>query len=79
MKILDIDHLVDKTLCGNDEDNIPKPAPDNIQLICQELGVDPRDTVMVGEYSSNRTYPYAKYFPQELTNGFPYDLSNSNR
>lgn len=49
LKILDIEHLVDKTLCGNDSNNTPKPAPNNVHLICEELGVDPQDTVMVGD------------------------------
>ncbi|XP_060080282.1 uncharacterized protein LOC132559680 [Ylistrum balloti] len=40
-----IDHIV----CGDDPTNVPKPAADNAQLICEMLGVNPEDTVMVGD------------------------------
>lgn len=40
---------VDHVVCGDDPNTEPKPAPDNAWAICEELGVDPSDTVMVGD------------------------------
>ena len=36
-------------VCGDDPNTQPKPSPHNAWKICGELGVDPGDTVMVGD------------------------------
>ncbi|XP_062621462.1 uncharacterized protein LOC134283041 [Saccostrea cucullata] len=36
-------------ICGDDPDSEPKPSPYNALKICEKLGVDPADTVMVGD------------------------------
>ncbi len=36
-------------LCGDDSDMKPKPSAENIHLICERLGVNPQQTVMVGD------------------------------
>ncbi|XP_069112056.1 uncharacterized protein [Argopecten irradians] len=46
---LGVHNLVDHIVCGDDPNNVPKPAADNAQMICEKLGVDPEDTVMVGD------------------------------
>ncbi len=42
-------HMVDRVVCGDDKDGKPKPDPHNAMLICRELGVSPRETIMVGD------------------------------
>ncbi|XP_033754326.1 choline dehydrogenase, mitochondrial-like isoform X2 [Pecten maximus] len=46
---LGVNDLVDHIVCGDDPNNVPKPAADNAQMICEKLGVNPEDTVMVGD------------------------------
>jgi len=40
---------IDMMVCGDDPKNVPKPSPHNALWICQELGVRPADTIMVGD------------------------------
>lgn len=49
LKELGLLSYVDHVVCGDDPNTEPKPAPDNAWAICEELGVDPSDTVMVGD------------------------------
>ncbi|XP_060080269.1 uncharacterized protein LOC132559670 [Ylistrum balloti] len=44
-----IHSLIDQIACGDDPDNVPKPAADNAERICKNLGVNPKDTAMVGD------------------------------
>jgi len=44
-----LEHLVDLVVCGNDSVSRPKPDPHNALYICRELGVDPSETIMVGD------------------------------
>ena len=40
---------VDTVVCGDDPNTEAKPSAHNALKICKELGVDPEDTVMVGD------------------------------
>ncbi|XP_023930538.1 uncharacterized protein LOC106170926 [Lingula anatina] len=40
---------IDRLVCGDDIDNIPKPAQYNANMICSELNVDPSEAIMVGD------------------------------
>lgn len=46
---LSLSSLVDLVLCGDDADSISKPDPHNALFICDQLGVSPGDTIMVGD------------------------------
>ena len=46
---LQLSHLVDKIVCGNDETAVPKPAPDNALHICDVLQVSPNRTAVIGD------------------------------
>eukprot|EP00300_Choanocystis_sp_HF-7_P042091 c8856_g1_i1.p3 GENE.c8856_g1_i1~~c8856_g1_i1.p3 ORF type:complete len:102 (+),score=20.79 c8856_g1_i1:580-885(+) len=48
MNFLRVTDLIDIMFCG-DDDLPSKPAPDSCQYICAQLGIDPRDAVMVGD------------------------------
>ncbi|KAJ8524854.1 hypothetical protein ON010_g16263 [Phytophthora cinnamomi] len=44
--------MVDALACG--DDGLPaKPAGEQIWTICQQLGVEPRNTIMVGDTSTD--------------------------
>ena len=45
---LGMDRFFDVILCGG-EVNPPKPHPETIFSICRQLGIDPKETVMVGD------------------------------
>ena len=36
-------------VCGDDSFSQPKPSPHNANYICQQLGVKPSETIMVGD------------------------------
>mmetsp|Transcript_32 Transcript_32/g.115 ORF Transcript_32/g.115 Transcript_32/m.115 type:complete len:322 (+) Transcript_32:214-1179(+) len=59
LKWLKIDHLVDLVLCGDEEHCAPKPSPEQIYHICEQLGVDPRNTVMVGDTITDMSMGHA--------------------
>lgn len=40
--------LVDRVMCGDDLDNVPKPNPQNVHTICSELDVKPQNAVVIG-------------------------------
>ena len=44
-----LDQYVDMMVCGDDPENVAKPAPHNAWRICKTLDVDPASTVMVGD------------------------------
>ncbi|XP_076806175.1 phosphoglycolate phosphatase-like isoform X2 [Clavelina lepadiformis] len=46
---LKISHFVDYVICGDDEHNTPKPAPDNVHFICTKLGVEEKHTAIIGD------------------------------
>jgi len=46
---LGVKEFLDQIVCGDDPNSHPKPAPHNAHLICDQLGVDPADTAMVGD------------------------------
>lgn len=46
---LELAHNVDMLVCGNDPENVPKPAPENALRICKRLGANPEKTVMIGD------------------------------
>tara|TARA_R110002074_G_scaffold128604_1_gene269163 strand:+ start:73 stop:753 length:681 start_codon:yes stop_codon:yes gene_type:complete len=48
IKILGIQKYLDMVVCGDDGFKT-KPAPDTIQHICNELGITPYETFMVGD------------------------------
>jgi phosphoglycolate phosphatase len=48
LRILDISHLFDMVLCG--DDGVPlKPAPDMALAVCQQLQIPPSDAIMIGD------------------------------
>ena len=49
MSKLSLSSFVDLVLCGDDADSISKPDPHNALFICDQLGVSPGDTIMVGD------------------------------
>lgn len=52
LKHLQLDHMVDALACG--DDGLPaKPAAEQIWTICQSLGVQPHNTIMVGDTSTD--------------------------
>lgn len=46
---LGLESMVDLVLCGDDKDSISKPNPHNALFICEQLGVCPSKTIMVGD------------------------------
>jgi phosphoglycolate phosphatase len=51
---LGIGGLFDTILCAG-EVNLPKPHPETILTICRQLGIDPKETVMVGDSVADMT------------------------
>ncbi|DAZ97251.1 TPA: hypothetical protein N0F65_010413 [Lagenidium giganteum] len=52
LKHLQIFDMVDALACG--DDGLPaKPAPEQIWTICQHLGIEPHNTIMVGDTSTD--------------------------
>ncbi|CAL4152591.1 unnamed protein product, partial [Meganyctiphanes norvegica] len=49
LKSMGVSEYVDIVVCGDDVNTKPKPAPHNAYLICDELGIDPSEAVMVGD------------------------------
>ncbi|XP_077970453.1 pyrophosphatase PpaX-like isoform X2 [Styela clava] len=49
LKSLGVADIVDRLVCGDDPDNTPKPAPDNVHMICKDLDVKVEDAVMIGD------------------------------
>ena len=49
IKELHLEKYVDHIVCGDDQNIVPKPDPYSAYKICSELGVDPSETVMVGD------------------------------
>ena len=45
---LGMEGLFDTILCAG-EVNLPKPHPETIFSICRQLGINPKETVMVGD------------------------------
>ena len=48
LNALGVTSLADYILCGDDPQNVAKPAPHNVHHICQKLGVSTTETVVVG-------------------------------
>ena len=44
-----VEDLVDMVMCGDDDENVAKPAPDNIINICRHLKVKTEETFMIGD------------------------------
>ena len=40
---------IDALVCGDDKDCLPKPSSHNAHMICEQLGVHPKEAVMVGD------------------------------
>ncbi|CCD66644.1 Phosphoglycolate phosphatase [Caenorhabditis elegans] len=49
LKRMNVDHLVDMIVCGDDKNTAPKPSPHNAIKICKHLGVDQSKAIMVGD------------------------------
>eukprot|EP01103_Thecamoeba_quadrilineata_P016985 TRINITY_DN5860_c0_g1_i1.p1 TRINITY_DN5860_c0_g1~~TRINITY_DN5860_c0_g1_i1.p1 ORF type:complete len:882 (-),score=177.85 TRINITY_DN5860_c0_g1_i1:20-2665(-) len=49
LKVLNVTHLVDHIVCGDDIENVPKPNPENALNICSRLDVPPNRTIVVGD------------------------------
>ena len=46
---LNLSHLVDIVVCGDDEVSVAKPDPHNAIHICKELNIDLSEAIMVGD------------------------------
>ncbi|KAF6774091.1 hypothetical protein AHF37_06263 [Paragonimus kellicotti] len=53
---LDVLHLVDLTVCGDDIDGLPKPHPRNAYRIFEILNVEPEQAVMVGDTATDMLF-----------------------
>jgi len=49
LRSLGLEHFVNYIMCGDDANSRPKPNPHNAISICQALGVQPEDALMVGD------------------------------
>jgi len=49
LRELNLEKYVDLVVCGDDPDIKPKPNPYSANKICSQLGIDPSETVMVGD------------------------------
>merc|ERR1712002_282715 len=49
IKSLGISNVVDMIVCGDDVDNMPKPAPHGALKICKALNIDLEETVIIGD------------------------------
>ena len=53
LKELRLEKYVDHVVCGDDPNIKPKPNPYSALTICEELGVSPSETVMVGDTAAD--------------------------
>uniref|UniRef100_A0A915NB30 Uncharacterized protein n=1 Tax=Meloidogyne javanica TaxID=6303 RepID=A0A915NB30_MELJA len=53
LKSLCLERFVDFVMCGDDAGSKPKPNPHNALHICRELGVDPKEALMVGDTAAD--------------------------
>ena len=44
-----LEAYVDMIMCGDDPNGKPKPNPHNALYICEKMGVEPSQTIMVGD------------------------------
>jgi len=51
LKALGVEGMIELSVCGDDPFNTAKPAPDNIFYICKQLGIEPENTVVIGEWN----------------------------
>ncbi|EFO82748.1 hypothetical protein CRE_00488 [Caenorhabditis remanei] len=49
LKRMNVDHMVDMVVCGDDKNTVPKPSPHNALKICQHLNIEPSKAIMVGD------------------------------
>ncbi|KAL3860165.1 hypothetical protein ACJMK2_010323 [Sinanodonta woodiana] len=49
LRVLNLEQYVDCVMCGDDPNIEPKPSPFSALKICEKLGVDPNNAVMVGD------------------------------
>jgi len=49
LKSLGVEGMIELSVCGDDSFNTAKPAPDNIFHICKHLGIDPKNTIVIGD------------------------------
>ncbi len=49
LRNLNLDSYIDRLVCGDDIDSTPKPSGRNIKLICDSLGLQCSDAVMIGD------------------------------
>lgn len=50
---LGLTEMVDKIVCGDDNNSTPKPAPDNALHICNALDVPPSRTAVIGDTTAD--------------------------
>ncbi|CAL8073233.1 unnamed protein product [Calicophoron daubneyi] len=56
LRSLDLLHLVDIIICGDDVGCVPKPAPYNAHKICKQLGIPPQTVAMVGDTPTDAAF-----------------------
>lgn len=49
LKRMNVDHMIDMVVCGDDKNTVPKPSPHNALKICQHLNIEPSKAIMVGD------------------------------
>ncbi|KAF7630815.1 hypothetical protein Mgra_00008915 [Meloidogyne graminicola] len=53
LRSLSLESFVDFVMCGDDIGSKPKPNPHNALHICRELGIDPKEALMVGDTAAD--------------------------
>ena len=49
LRAMDVEPYIDLLVCGDDPNTEPKPSGHNALLICETLGVQPTETLVVGD------------------------------
>lgn len=51
--LLNLRHMIDMVVCGDDADILPKPHPSTAMKICNKLQVHPSDAIMIGDSTTD--------------------------
>jgi len=53
LKMQGVADLVDVVIGGDDKHAAPKPSPEQIQYLCKQVEVDPKDVIMIGDTNTD--------------------------